>query len=113
MKPKLAVLPLEVWADVFESPLISRQWLAQFANQIGNRKFVEKLQKLLHDCGKHSLRHLEVSSKQSEYQATLTVATNGFPYFGCGFQSTLENCEFAECEMPENITKFKQLRIWF
>ena len=66
MKPGLAILPLEVWADVFETPVITRQELAQLANHLGNRGFTNKLQKLLHGCGKHSLRFLQISSKQSD-----------------------------------------------
>ena len=55
MKPGLAVLPLEVWADVFVYPWITRQQLAQIVDRFKNRKFVEKLQFRLHDMGKHTL----------------------------------------------------------
>ena len=60
MKPRLAVLPLEVWADIFLSPWFTRQELAQFASGIKNRNFSKKLQKLLHDCGKQSLHYLKI-----------------------------------------------------
>ena len=66
MKPGLAILPLEVWADVSEHPLITRQVLAQIADNNGDPEFTAKLQKLLHGCGKHSLRYLDISSKQSD-----------------------------------------------
>ena len=65
MKPGLTIFPLEVWADVFDSPLISRQEMAEFANNIQDRKFSAKLQKLLHECGKHSLRILEIPHQPS------------------------------------------------
>ena len=66
MKPGLAILPLEVWADVSEHPLITRQFLAQIADNNGDPGFTKKLQKLLHGCGKHSLRYINISSKQSD-----------------------------------------------
>ena len=66
MKPGLAMLPLEVWADVFLSPLFTRQELAQLANGLRDRQFVEKLQKLLHDCGKPSLRYLKIYKRTQE-----------------------------------------------
>ena len=61
MKPGLAILPLEVWADIFLSPWFTRQELAQLANGLRDRQFVEKLQKLLHDCGKPTLHYLTIS----------------------------------------------------
>ena len=66
MKLELAVWPLEVWADVFEVPIITRQWLAQFANNIRNRKFAEKLQKLLHGCGKPTIRYIDFYAQKRE-----------------------------------------------
>ena len=67
MKPGLAILPLEVWADVCEHPMITRQLMALIADNNGDRNFTNKLQKLLHGCGKQSLRnYLDISSKQSE-----------------------------------------------
>ena len=63
MKPGLAILPLEVWADVSEHPMITRQMLAQIADTNGDLAFTEKLHKLLHGCGKNSLRFLLISSK--------------------------------------------------
>ena len=58
MKPGFTVLPLEVWADVSEHPLITRQMMAQIAFNNGDPGFTNKLQELLHGCGKHSLRFL-------------------------------------------------------
>ena len=66
MKPGLAVLPLEVWTDVFIYPWITRQQLAQIVDQFKNRKFAEKLQFRLHDYGKQSLRYLQISSNPSD-----------------------------------------------
>ena len=65
MKPGLAILPLEVWADIFLSPWFTRQELAELYNNIKDRGFANKLEKLLHDCGRHSLRYLHISSKPS------------------------------------------------
>ena len=62
MKPGLAVLPLEVWADVFVYPWITRKKLARIVHRFKNRKFAEKLQFRLHDMGKHTLRYLTISS---------------------------------------------------
>ena len=66
MKPGLAVLPLEVWTDVFVYSWIARQKMAQIVDRIGNRKFAEKLQFRLHDYGKQSLRYLQISSKSDK-----------------------------------------------
>ena len=63
MKPELAVLPLEVWTDVFVYPWITRQRLAQIVDQFKNRKFAEKLQFRLHNMGKHSLHILDISTQ--------------------------------------------------
>ena len=67
MKSGLAVLPMDVWADVFVYPWIKRKKLAQIVHRFKERGFAEKLQKFLHDpkCGKHSLRYLNISSKQA------------------------------------------------
>jgi len=62
MKPGLDILPLEVWADVSEHPLITRELLAQIADNNGDPDFTDKLQKLLHGCGKHTLRCLSISN---------------------------------------------------
>ena len=56
MKLGLAVLPMEVWADVFVYPCISREKLGQIVDQFGERTFAEKMQKLLHGCGRQTLR---------------------------------------------------------
>ena len=68
MKPGLAVLPLEVWADIFISPYqwINRRELAQILDGTTNRCFANKLHKLLHDCGKPTLRRLNIYSKLKE-----------------------------------------------
>ena len=65
MKPGLAILPMEVWADAFEHPLLTRQLLAQIADNNGDHGFTEKVQKFLHDplCGKHLLRYLRIYPK--------------------------------------------------
>ena len=62
MKPELAALPMDVWADVFVYPWITRKKLAQIVDKFKERDFAEKLQMFLHDprCGKHSLRYLTV-----------------------------------------------------
>ena len=65
MKPGLAVLPLEVWADIFLSPWFTRQELAEFYNNIKNRAFAKKLDKLLHDCGQQTLHILDIFFKKS------------------------------------------------
>ena len=71
MKLELAVLPMDVWADVFVYPWISRQQLAQVAHRFKERAFAEKLQTFLHDpkCGKHSLNYLRTLSKRYFYQS--------------------------------------------
>ena len=68
MKQELAVLPMDVWADVFVYPWIFRQQLAQIIHRFKERAFAEKLQTFLHDpkCGKHSLRFLEIYYKSKE-----------------------------------------------
>ena len=70
MKPGLAVLPMDVWADVFV--FNNRQQLAQIVDRFKERAFAEKLQTFLHDpkCGKHSLRFLEISRmlKECKYE---------------------------------------------
>ena len=68
MKLGLAVLPMDVWADVFVYPWITREQLAQIVHRFKERAFAEKLQKFLHDpkCGKHSLRFLKISYKPKE-----------------------------------------------
>ena len=63
MKPELAVLPAEVWADVFVYPWISRQKLAQIVHRFGEKQFAEKLQYRLHDIGKHTLHNVKISWK--------------------------------------------------
>ena len=63
MKPGLAVLPLEVWADILVFPWITREQLAKIVHKFKNRKFAEKLQFRLHDMGKLTLRHLYISYK--------------------------------------------------
>lgn len=74
MKLGLAVLPMDVWADVFVYPWITRKNLAQIVDQFKERQFAEKLQTFLHDpkCGKHSLGHLQITCKliknPSKYQ---------------------------------------------
>ena len=60
MKPDLAILPLEVWADILVFPWITREQLAQIVDKFRERQFAEKLQFRLHDMGKHSLRHLQI-----------------------------------------------------
>ena len=66
MKPELSILPLEVWADVAEHPLITRQMMAQIANNNGDYGCTLKLQKLLHGYGKQTLHYLDISSKRPE-----------------------------------------------
>ena len=68
MKSELSVLPMDVGADVFIYPWITRQQLAQIVDRFKERAFAEKLQKFLHDpkCGKHSLRYLRILSKLSD-----------------------------------------------
>ena len=68
MKPGLAILPLEVWADVLVFPWISREELAQIVDKIGDRKFAEKLQFRLHDMGKQTLRYLNIQKDVSQGQ---------------------------------------------
>jgi len=63
MKPELAVLPLEVWADVSESPEISREELGRIADNNGDRGFTNKLMKILHECGKQTLHYLLITAK--------------------------------------------------
>ena len=68
MKPEIAVLPLEFWADVFifNYKWITRREMAQFFNNIRDRKFSAKLQKLLHERGKHSLHYLDIYARQPD-----------------------------------------------
>ena len=77
MKPGLAVLPLEVWADVFVYPCITRKKLAKYV-RIGDRKFAEKLQMLLHDprCGKHLLRYLHFRESRKRAKVFLLSIKN-------------------------------------
>ena len=70
MKLGLAVLPLEVWADIFLSPWFTRQELAQILNGTCNRGFASKLDKLLHGCGQQTLGFLKISSKLKEEEIT-------------------------------------------
>ena len=65
MKPGLALLPLEVWADIFLSPWFTREELAEFYNNIKDRDFATKLEKLLHGCGQQTLHFLKITSKPS------------------------------------------------
>ena len=69
MKPGLAVLPMDVWADVFVFPIpwIKRKKLAHIVHEFKERGFAEKLQTFLHDpkCGKHTLNYLDISFKQT------------------------------------------------
>ena len=65
MKPGLAVLPLEVWADILVFPWINRQGMAQIVDKIGDREFGEKLQFRLHDMGKHTLGCIDIEEKYS------------------------------------------------
>ena len=60
------MLPLEVWADVSEHPLITREVLAQIADNNGDPNFTNKLQKLLHGCGKHTLHYLKITSRNKK-----------------------------------------------
>ena len=64
MKPGLAVLPLEVWTDVFVFPWITRQELARIVDKFKDRKFIEKLQFRLHDMGKLTLRYLTIEKEE-------------------------------------------------
>ena len=68
MKQGLAILPMDVWADVFVYPWITREQLAQIMDQFKERAFAEKLQTFLHNprCGKHSLRFLKIFYKPKE-----------------------------------------------
>ena len=85
MKPGLAVLPLEVWADILVYPWITREQLAQIVDQFKNRKFAEKLQFRLHDLGKQSLRYLQISSytlkKNLSKHQLRRIENVGFSYF--------------------------------
>ena len=135
MKPGLAVLPMDVWADVFVYPWITRQKLAQIVDMFKERAFAEKLQTFLHDpkCGKHTLRLLQIYLKHSfepkkcKYQlrkrkivgilynnfknvkarcrTALAIASSAYRHVG----STPKDCEFPESEMPENVKGFKEL----
>ena len=125
MKSGLAALPMDVWADVFVYPWITRKKLAQIVDKFKERGFAAKLQTFLHDpkCGKHSLRYLDISLQeqkavrfltikklcfqiQTECHASLAISPdrNRFHY---------KECEFPQTEMPENIKKFNQLSIGF
>ena len=71
MKPGLAVLPLEVWADIFVFPWITREQLARIVHKFKNRNFTEKLQFRLHDMGKHTLRYLTIEEVKENVFAFL------------------------------------------
>ena len=85
MKLGLAVLPMDVWADVFVFPWISREELAQIVHMFKNRAFAEKLQTFLHDpkCGKHSLRYLQISSKPNDKLDKCKYALRKRKIVGC------------------------------
>ena len=55
---KVALLALEVWMDMLLFPWITRARMGQIVILIGNRKFAEILQSILHDYGKKSFQQL-------------------------------------------------------